>query len=56
VLLHNINLLDPAVWVLETLLAMSFILGIGVRLAGLVSAALVLNLWIGLYHREDEWP
>ena len=56
VLLPNIHLLDPVVWVTETLLAVSLLLGIGVRLAGLVGILLVINLWVGLYHREDEWP
>lgn len=56
VLLPGIHLLDPVVWVMETLLAMSLMLGIGVRLAGLVGIAFVVNLWIGLYHRTDEWP
>ena len=56
VLLPNIHILQPLVWLTETLLAASLMLGIGVRLAGLVGAAFVINLWIGLYHRADEWP
>ena len=56
VLLPNIAILDPLVWVTETLLAASLMLGVGVRLAGLVGIAFTLNLWVGLYHRADEWP
>lgn len=56
VLLPNIQVLDPVVWMTELLLATSFMLGIGVRFAGMVSAAFTANLWIGLYHRGDEWP
>ena len=56
VLLPNIALLDPAVWLTETLLAASLMLGAGVRLAGLVGIAFTLNLWVGLYLRSDEWP
>lgn len=56
VLLPHINLLDPVVFVTETLLGLSFMLGIGVRLAGLVGIAFTINLWIGLYLRGDEWP
>ena len=56
VLLPNIALLDPAVWLTETLLAASLMLGAGVRLAGLVGIAFTLNLWVGLYLRGDEWP
>lgn len=56
VLLPNIALLDPVVWLTETLLGLSLMLGFGVRLAGLVGIAFTLNLWVGLYHRADEWP
>lgn len=56
VLLPNIALLDPVVWITETLLGLSLMLGLGVRLSGLVGIAFVLNLWVGLYHRGDEWP
>lgn len=56
VLLPNIAILDPVVWLTETLLATSLMLGFGVRLAGLVGIAFTLNLWVGLYHRGDEWP
>ena len=56
ILLPNIAILDPVVWVTETLLGLSLMLGFGVRLAGLVGIAFTINLWIGLYHRADEWP
>ncbi len=56
VLLPNIAILDPLVWLTETLLATSLMLGVGVRVAGLVGIAFTLNLWVGLYHRGDEWP
>lgn len=56
VLLPNIAILDPVVWLTETLLGASLMLGVGVRLAGLVGIAFTINLWVGLYHRADEWP
>jgi uncharacterized membrane protein YphA (DoxX/SURF4 family) len=56
VLLPNIKLLDPAVYTLETAMAVSLMLGIGVRLMGLVGLAFMANLWIGLYHNDGEWP
>ncbi len=56
VLLPNIAILDPVVWITETLLGASLMLGFGVRLAGLVGIAFTINLWVGLYHRADEWP
>lgn len=56
VFLTNIALLDPAVYLTETLLAASLMLGFAVRLAGVIGIAFTLNLWIGLYHNQAEWP
>ena len=56
VLLPNIHLLDPAVWLTETFMAASLMLGVAVRLAGVVGALFMLNLWIGLYGAGAEWP
>jgi uncharacterized membrane protein YphA (DoxX/SURF4 family) len=56
VLLPNIHLLDPAVFATEVAMAASLMLGVGVRLMGLVGLAFMANLWIGLYHNDGEWP
>ena len=56
VFLANISLLDPAVYLTETLLAAALMLGFAVRLAGVIGVAFTLNLWIGLYHNDAEWP
>lgn len=56
VFLAHINLLDPAVYLTETFMAAALILGFAVRLAGMVGVAMTLNLWIGLYHNQAEWP
>jgi uncharacterized membrane protein YphA (DoxX/SURF4 family) len=56
VFLAHIALLDPAVYLAETGLAISLMLGFAVRLGGLVGVAFTLNLWIGLYRSEGEWP
>lgn len=56
VFLANIALLDPAVYVAETVMAVSLLLGFGVRLAGLMAIGFTLNLWIGLYRDPAEWP
>jgi uncharacterized membrane protein YphA (DoxX/SURF4 family) len=56
VFLAHINLLDPAVYFTETLLAASLMLGFATRVSGLVGIAFTLNLWIGLYHNDAEWP
>jgi len=46
----------PIVYVLEVLTGVSLILGIFVRLWGLIGVLQVLNLWLGLYHAPGEWP
>ena len=56
VLLPNIAILDPLVWVVETGLGIMLMLGLAVRLAGLGGVLLALNLWVGLYRNEAEWP
>jgi uncharacterized membrane protein YphA (DoxX/SURF4 family) len=47
---------DPLVYLAELVFAASLILGLGVRVTGLVAVAFVANLWIGLYRHPAEWP
>lgn len=56
VLLPNIGILDPLVWMAETAMAVSLLLGLAVPLAGLGGILFMLNLWVGLYHSAAEWP
>ncbi len=56
VLLPHIGLLDPAVYLLETGMATALMLGVGVRVAGVVGVLFMANLWIGLYRDGAEWP
>ena len=56
VLLPNIALLNPLIWLTETALAAALLLGVAVRLVSLLGIAMSLNLWIGLYHYQPEWP
>lgn len=56
VVLPNFYLFAPIVYALEVLTAVSLILGIFVRLWGVIGALQVLNLWLGLYNAEGEWP
>jgi len=46
----------PIVYTFEVLTAVSLMLGIFVRLWGVIGALQVLNLWLGLYNAEGEWP
>ena len=56
VLLPNIAILDPLVWLTETGMAACLILGLAVPVASLVAVLFTINLWIGLYHNDAEWP
>jgi len=58
VVLPNIHLVDPIVFLAEFTFAVSLILGLGVRLASALGLLFVLNLWLGIYEPGDpaEWP
>ena len=56
VFLDHIALVQPLVFLLETALAVSLMLGFMVRLAGVVGVLFILNLLIGLYNDPTEWP
>lgn len=56
VFLDHIALVQPLVFLLETALAVSLMLGVAVRLAGVVGMLFILNLLIGLYNDPSEWP
>ena len=56
IVLPHFYFFAPIVYTLEVLTAVSLILGIFVRFGGLIGALQVLNLWLGLYNAEGEWP
>ncbi len=56
VFLDHIAVVQPLVFLLETALAASLMLGLAVRLAGVVGVLYILNLLIGLYNDPTEWP
>ena len=56
IVLPHFYLFAPAVYAAEVLTAVSLILGIFVRFWGLIGALQILNLWLGLYNAEGEWP
>jgi uncharacterized membrane protein YphA (DoxX/SURF4 family) len=56
IVLPNFYFFAPIVYALEVLTAVSLILGIFVRLWGWIGALQVLNLWLGLYNAQGEWP
>jgi uncharacterized membrane protein YphA (DoxX/SURF4 family) len=56
IVLPHFYLFAPVVYSLEVLTAASLILGILVRFWGLIGALQILNLWLGLYNAQGEWP
>ena len=46
----------PIVYTLEVLTAVSLLLGVFVRFWALIGALQILNLWLGLYRADGEWP
>ena len=56
IVLPHFYVFAPIVYALEALTAISLILGIFVRFWGLVGALQILNLWLGLYNAQGEWP
>ena len=56
IVLPHFYVFAPIVYALEMLTAASLLLGIFVRFWGLIGALQILNLWLGLYNAEGEWP
>jgi len=56
IILPNFYVFAPMVYAAEALTAASLMLGLGVRLWGLIGALQILNLWLGLYSAPGEWP
>ena len=52
----NFLFVDVAVFLVELAFAASLILGVGVRLIGVVGVLFVAQLWLGLYKHPQEWP
>ena len=56
IVLPHFYLFAPMVYGLEVLTAVSLMLGVFVRLGGIVGALQIANLWLGLYSAPGEWP
>ena len=52
----GIAFIQPLVYRTEVFLTVSLLLGVGVRLAGVIAVLFTLHLWIGLYNDPTEWP
>jgi hypothetical protein len=56
VVLPNMRLFGPIVFLAELVFAGSMMLGLAVRLVGVLAVAYALQLWLGLYGNSSEWP
>src|SRR3984893_9471368 len=56
IVLPHFYLFAPIVYGLEVLTAVSLLLGLFVRLWGVIGALQIINLWLGLYSAPGEWP
>jgi hypothetical protein len=56
VVLPNMMIFGPIVFVAELAFAASMLLGLAVRLVGVLAVAYALQLWLGLYANPAEWP
>ena len=54
--LPNITLFGPLIYAVEVSIGVSLMLGLASRLGALLGALMALNLWLGLYSAEGEWP
>ena len=56
VMLPNLNVFGPLVYLTEVAIGVSLILGVFSRLGALLGVAMGVNLWLGLYSAPGEWP
>ncbi|MGI8525237.1 MAG: DoxX family protein [Pseudolabrys sp.] len=54
--LPNIAVFGPLVYAVEVAIAASLILGVLTRLSSMLGALMAINLWLGLYSAQGEWP
>ena len=60
-MLPNIAVFGPLVGALQLCrgmfaIAVSLILGLATRLGSVLGALMAINLWLGLYNADGEWP
>ena len=56
IVLPHMTIFGPIVFLAELVFAGSMILGLAVRLVGVLALAYTLQLWLGLYANPSEWP
>jgi uncharacterized membrane protein YphA (DoxX/SURF4 family) len=56
IVLPNIAVFGPLVYLTEVAIGISLMLGLCSRLGALAGVAMAVNLWLGLYSAPGEWP
>jgi uncharacterized membrane protein YphA (DoxX/SURF4 family) len=56
IVLPNLNVFGPLVYLVETSIGVSLLLGVLSRAGALLGLLMALNLWLGLYSAPGEWP
>jgi uncharacterized membrane protein YphA (DoxX/SURF4 family) len=56
IVLPNLNLFGPLVYLIEAAIGISLLLGLLTRLGALLGLLMAMNLWLGLYSAPGEWP
>jgi uncharacterized membrane protein YphA (DoxX/SURF4 family) len=54
--LPNLSLFGPLVYLIEVAIGVSLLLGLFSRIGALLGALMGINLWLGLYSAPGEWP
>ena len=56
IVLPNLSLFGPLVYLVEVGIGVSLLLGLFSRLGALMGILMAVNLWLGLYSAPNEWP
>jgi uncharacterized membrane protein YphA (DoxX/SURF4 family) len=56
IVLPNIAVFGPLVYLVELAIGVSLLLGLFSRAGALLGLLMALNLWLGLYSADNEWP
>ncbi len=56
ILLPNLTVFGPLIYLMEVAIGVSLLLGLLSRAGGLLGLLMGLNLWLGLYSAPGEWP
>jgi uncharacterized membrane protein YphA (DoxX/SURF4 family) len=54
--LPNLNVFGPLVYLTEAVIGISLLLGLFSRAGALLGVLMGINLWLGLYSAPGEWP